>query len=149
MNKAQLIEAITDRVGDRKAATEAVEAMTGAITRAVARGERVAISGFGVFEKVDRAARTARNPSTGGTVQVPATSVPRFRAGQALKDAVGGRPSGRATPAPAPAPAKAPAPAPAPVEVETPKAKGKKDADKKSKKSDDKPKSKAKKGKGK
>jgi DNA-binding protein HU-beta len=61
------------------------------VTGTLAEGERVSIFGFGVFETVDRAARTARNPSTGGTVQVPAMSVPRFRPGQALKDAVSGR----------------------------------------------------------
>lgn len=90
MNKAQLIEAITDRIGDKRAATEAVEAMTGAITRAVAKGERVAISGFGVFEKVDRAARTARNPATGATVKLKKTSVPKFRPGKDFKDVVSG-----------------------------------------------------------
>jgi DNA-binding protein HU-beta len=85
VNKAQLIEAITDRVGDKKTATEAVEAITDAITRAVATGERVAISGFGVFEKVDRAARTARNPATGATVKLKKTSVPKFRPGTGLQ----------------------------------------------------------------
>ena len=93
MNKQQLVDAVGERLGDRKAAAVAVEAVLDTVTGALAEGERVSIFGFGVFEKVDRAARTARNPSTGGTVQVPATSVPRFRAGQALKDAVNGRSS--------------------------------------------------------
>ena len=90
MNKADLIEAITDRVGDKRTANNAVEAVVDAITRAVAAGEKVAITGFGVFEKVDRAARTARNPATGATVKLKKTSVPKFRAGQGFKDVVSG-----------------------------------------------------------
>ena len=90
MNKADLIEAITERVGDKKTANTAVEAVVDAITRAVATGEKVAITGFGVFEKVDRAARTARNPATGATVKLKKTSVPKFRPGQGFKDVVSG-----------------------------------------------------------
>ena len=93
MNKQQLVDAVGERLGDRKTAAVAVDAVLETVTGALAEGERVSLFGFGVFEKVDRAARTARNPSTGGTVQVAATSVPRFRAGQALKDAVGGKSS--------------------------------------------------------
>jgi DNA-binding protein HU-beta len=144
MNRQQLVDAVGERLGDRRTAAAAVEAVLETVSGALAEGEKVSIFGFGVFEKVDRAARTARNPATGAAVQVPATSVPRFRPGQALKDAVGGRSSGRAAPAPAPAAAAA--------EVETPKGKaGRKDTDKKrkSEKGEDKPKSKAKKGKGK
>ena len=106
MNKQQLVDAVGERLGDRKTAATAVDAVLSTVSGALADGERVSLFGFGVFEKVDRAARTARNPSTGGTVQVPATSVPRFRAGQALKDAVNGgtsRPARRATAAAAPA----------------------------------------------
>ena len=90
LNKADLIERITDRVGDKRTATNAVEAVVDAITRAVAGGEKVAITGFGVFEKVDRAARTARNPATGATVKLKKTSVPKFRPGQGFKDVVSG-----------------------------------------------------------
>lgn len=90
MNKADLIEAITDRVGDKRTANNAVEAVVDAITRAVATGEKVAITGFGVFEKVERKARTARNPATGATVKLKKTSVPKFRAGQGFKDVVSG-----------------------------------------------------------
>jgi len=101
MNRQQLVDAVGERLGDRRAAAVAVEAVLDTVTAALAEGERVAIFGFGVFEKVDRAARTARNPSTGGTVDVPATAVPRFRPGQALKDAVNGRSSGTGRSAPA------------------------------------------------
>ena len=96
MNKQQLIDAVGERLGDRRTAATAVDAVLDTLTTSMAEGERVALFGFGVFEKVDRAARTARNPATGGTVDVPATSVPRFRPGQALKDAVNGRAPGTA-----------------------------------------------------
>src|SRR4051812_2802649 len=90
VNKADLIEAVTKRIGDKRTANAAVEAFIDAVTRAVATGERVAITGFGVFEKVDRAARTARNPATGAVVQLKKTSVPKFRAGQGVRDVVSG-----------------------------------------------------------
>ena len=90
VNKSELIEAVTERLGDRKSASTAVEAVVDAITRAVAKGEKVGISGFGVFEKVERAARTARNPSTGAAVKLKKTSVPKFRPGQGFKDIVSG-----------------------------------------------------------
>ena len=140
MNRQQLVDAVGERLGDRRTAAAAVEAVLETVSGALAEGEKVSIFGFGVFEKVDRAARTARNPATGAVVQVAATSVPRFRPGQALKDAVSGRPSGRAARVPAAAPAAAPA--------ETPKSKAdKKGTGKKAKKSEDK--GKGKKGKGK
>jgi DNA-binding protein HU-beta len=90
VNKADLIEALTERMGDKKTAAVAVEALVEAVTVAVAKGEKVAIAGFGVFEKVDRAARTARNPATGATVKLKETSVPKFRPGQGFKDIVSG-----------------------------------------------------------
>ena len=90
MNKTELIEVVSQRLGDRRAATEAVEAVVDAITRAVAKGEKVGITGFGVFEKVERAARTARNPTTGAAVKLKKTSVPKFRPGQGFKDIVSG-----------------------------------------------------------
>ena len=90
MNKSELIEAMTQRLGDRKTATAAVEGVVSVITRAIANGEKVGISGFGVFERVDRAARTARNPATGAAVKLKKTSVPKFRPGQSLKEYVSG-----------------------------------------------------------
>jgi DNA-binding protein HU-beta len=90
VNKAELIEAIAARIGDKRTATAAVEAVVDAVTTAVAKGEKVAIAGFGVFEKVDRAARIARNPATGAQVKLKATSVPKFRPGQGFKDVVSG-----------------------------------------------------------
>ncbi|MET7935681.1 HU family DNA-binding protein [Streptomyces sp. NPDC005322] len=90
MNKAQLVEAIADKVGGRQQAAEAVDAVLDAIVRAVVAGERVSVTGFGSFEKVERPARYARNPQTGERVRVKKTSVPRFRAGQGFKDLVSG-----------------------------------------------------------
>ncbi|GAA1295430.1 HU family DNA-binding protein [Streptomyces sp. NPDC051658] len=90
MNKAQLVEAIADKVGGRQQAAEAVDAVLDAIVRAVVAGDRVSVTGFGSFEKVDRPARYARNPQTGERVRVKKTSVPRFRAGQGFKDLVSG-----------------------------------------------------------
>jgi len=90
VNKTELIEVVSQRLGDRRAASEAVEAVVDAITRAVAKGEKVGITGFGVFEKVDRAARTARNPTTGAAVKLKKTSIPKFRPGQGFKDIVSG-----------------------------------------------------------
>jgi DNA-binding protein HU-beta len=91
VNKSELIEAVAGRLGEgRSAATKAVDAVFDEIQRAVSKGERVALTGFGVFEKRDRAARIARNPATGATVKVKKTSVPAFRAGQGFKDVVSG-----------------------------------------------------------
>ncbi len=91
MNKAQLIKEVEARLGvDGKRAQEAVNHVVDVIVRSVAKGERVAISGFGVFEKRRRGARTARNPKTGAAVKVKATSVPAFRPGSGFKEVVSG-----------------------------------------------------------
>jgi DNA-binding protein HU-beta len=85
MNKRELIDAISDRLGDKKTATEALNAVLETIQSAVASGDKVAITGFGVFEKSDRPARTARNPATGAPINVAASSVPKFRPGADFK----------------------------------------------------------------
>src|SRR5215218_8635947 len=91
MNKAQLIEAIADHYDGNKAdATKALNAVVETITHKTAAGEKVAITGFGVFEKVSRAARMVRNPRTGERKRAKATAVPRFRAGTDLKAYVSG-----------------------------------------------------------
>jgi DNA-binding protein HU-beta len=90
VNKAQLIDKLSAQLGSKKAATDAVDGVIDTITRAVSSGERVAITGFGVFEKVARPARTGRNPRTGATVKIKKTSVPKFKAGQSFKDVVSG-----------------------------------------------------------
>ncbi len=91
MNKAQLVEALSERLdNDRKRAQQSVEAFLDTVYRTVQKGEKVAITGFGVFEKRERAARMARNPATGEKVRVKKTSVPAFRPGQEFKDVVSG-----------------------------------------------------------
>ena len=101
MNKAQLIEAISAYYDGSKAeASKALNAVVETITQRTAAGEKVAITGFGVFEKVSRAARMVRNPRTGERKKAKATAVPRFRAGSDLKAYVSGakklpKPTGR------------------------------------------------------
>jgi DNA-binding protein HU-beta len=90
MNKRDLIDAISGRMGDKKSATEAVNAVLDTIQATVARGDKVAITGFGVFEKAVRPARTARNPATGASIKVPKSSVPKFRPGSDFKALVNG-----------------------------------------------------------
>ena len=90
VNKAQLIEKLSTQLGSKKAATDAVDAVVDTITRAVASGERVAITGFGVFDRVARPARLGRNPRTGAAVKIKKTTVPKFKAGQGFKDVVSG-----------------------------------------------------------
>ena len=88
MNKAELIEALAARLGDRKTATAALDAVISEVENAVTKGDRVAITGFGVFEKRARNARTARNPRTGEPVKVKKTSVPAFKPGTAFREMV-------------------------------------------------------------
>jgi DNA-binding protein HU-beta len=91
MNKAELIDVLTDKLGtDRRQATAAVENVVDTIVRAVHKGDSVTITGFGVFEQRRRAARVARNPRTGETVRVKPTSVPAFRPGAQFKAVVSG-----------------------------------------------------------
>ncbi|WP_143162856.1 HU family DNA-binding protein, partial [Couchioplanes caeruleus] len=88
MNKAELIEALAARLGDRKTATAALDAVISEVQTAVTKGDRVAITGFGVFEKRARNARTARNPRTGEPVKVKKTSVPAFKPGTGFREMV-------------------------------------------------------------
>lgn len=91
VNKSQLIDAIAARYeGNRKAAATALESVLDTITREVARGEKVAITGFGSFEKRVREARFVRNPRTGERIRAKKTAVPKFSAGADLKAVVSG-----------------------------------------------------------
>jgi DNA-binding protein HU-beta len=89
VNKAELIDALSARLdADKRAAARALDAVLTEIQHIVTKGEKVAITGFGVFEKKIRAARTARNPRTGEAVKVKKTSVPAFRAGAGFRELV-------------------------------------------------------------
>lgn len=89
MNKQALIDQIHEVIGGTKAQAEkAMDVMLGAIVSTLKKGDEVSIAGLGIFSAKTRAARTARNPRTGATVNVPAMRVPKFRAAKALKDAV-------------------------------------------------------------
>jgi len=89
MNKADLINHVAAAAGITKAsAGDAVEAVLGGITGTLSKGDSVSLVGFGTFSVAERSARTARNPRTGDTINVPASKAPKFKAGKALKDAV-------------------------------------------------------------
>ena len=88
MNKGQLIAAIEGRLGGKKAAADALEAVLDVIIREVAKGRKVGITGFGTFERAARAARTGRNPRTGASVKIKKTAVPKFKAGTAFRTVV-------------------------------------------------------------
>jgi DNA-binding protein HU-beta len=88
VNKGQLIAAIEGRLGGKKAASDALEAVLDVIIREVAKGRKVGITGFGTFERAARAARTGRNPRTGASVKIKKTAVPKFKAGTAFRTVV-------------------------------------------------------------
>ena len=89
MNKTELILSITEKAGiSRKDAEKALNAAVETITEALAHEEKVQIVGFGSFETKSRAERIGRNPRTKEDVIIPASKVPAFKAGKALKDAV-------------------------------------------------------------
>lgn len=89
MNKQSIIDAVHEIIGGTKTqAEQAVETMIASIVKTLKNGGEVSIAGLGIFSTKTRAARTARNPRTGATVQVAAMRVPKFRPAKALKDAV-------------------------------------------------------------
>ena len=91
MNKSQLIDSLAARFeGNRKQAQHALDSVLDTITREVARGEKVAITGFGSFEKRVRDARWVRNPRTGERIKAKKTAVPKFSPGADLKNVVSG-----------------------------------------------------------
>ena len=92
MNRKELVDAIQKHTAVARADVDRVLGSLIQHTQvAVKKGERVALVGFGTFERQDRKARTARNPRSGAPVKVKATKVPRFRAGQGFKDVVAGK----------------------------------------------------------
>ncbi len=90
MTKENLVEAVLKnaKLETKKQAQAALEAVFAAITKSLARGEEVTVTGFGTFRAVKVSARSGRNPKTGEQIRIPASIRPKFRAGKALKDAV-------------------------------------------------------------
>lgn len=88
MNKAELIEQVSEELGGKVEATAALEIFLDTIIREVSRGGAVGITGFGTFEGVERAPRTGRNPRTGEAVPIAGTRTPRFRPGTYFKSVV-------------------------------------------------------------
>lgn len=89
MNKSAIVDIVHENMGGTKVSAEqTVEAILAAIVKTLKNGEEVSIAGLGIFSVKPRAARIARNPKTGESINVPATTVPKFRAAKALKDAV-------------------------------------------------------------
>jgi DNA-binding protein HU-beta len=92
LNRKELVDSIQKHTAVARADVDKVLGSLIQHTQvAVKKGERVALVGFGTFERQDRKARTARNPRSGAPVKVKATKVPRFRAGQGFKDVVAGK----------------------------------------------------------
>ena len=90
MNKTELIAAAAERSGLTKKDTEkALNAALDAITAALVAGDKVQVSGFGIFEVKVREARMGRNPHTGEAMEIAASKVPSFKASKTLKDALG------------------------------------------------------------
>ena len=89
MNKTELIAAVAEKAGlTKKDAERVINATFETVTASLAKGDKVAVSGFGNFEVKAREARIGRNPRTKETIEIPATKLPAFKAAKALKDAV-------------------------------------------------------------
>ena len=88
MKKSDLINEVAKVVSTKKEAQNAVECVISSITKAMKKGEDVALTGFGTFKVVKRKARKGRNPNTGEEIEIRATKAPKFTSGKALKEAV-------------------------------------------------------------
>ena len=89
MNKTELIAAVAEKSGlTKKDAERVVNATFETLTESLKKGDKVQISGFGIFETKEREARVGRNPRTKETIQIPASRMPAFKASKTLKDSV-------------------------------------------------------------
>ena len=87
MNKVTFVAKIAEKSGlSKKQAEQALGAFIDSVTEALKEGDKVQLMGFGTFEVKERAARTGRNPSTGETIEIPASKTPTFKAGKGLRD---------------------------------------------------------------
>ena len=92
MNKTELVDAIAKETGlSKKDSEKAVKAFVDVVSKQLKKKDKVQLVGFGTFETTKRAARTGKNPQTGAAIKIPAATVPKFKAGKALKDAVNGK----------------------------------------------------------
>ena len=89
MNKTELVDAIAKEANlSKKDAEKAIKAFTDTVSKELKKKGKVQLIGFGTFEVAKRAARTGKNPQTGDAIKIPAATVPKFKPGKALKDAV-------------------------------------------------------------
>lgn len=89
MNKAELISAMAEKSGmTKKDSEKALNAFVESVEEALVKRDKVQLVGFGTFEVRERSARKGRNPQTGEEIDIPAASVPAFKAGKALKDSI-------------------------------------------------------------
>lgn len=89
MNKTELVSVVSEKTEfSKKESAQIVDALFASIEETLAKGEKVQLIGFGTFEVRERAARKGRNPQTGAEIEIPASKVPAFKPGKALKDAV-------------------------------------------------------------
>lgn len=89
MNKSDVVNAVVGKTGlSKKDAEGAIEAVLDIVTETLQKGDSVAFTGFGTFQVSKRAARDGVNPATGAKIKIPAVTVPKFKAGKSLKDAV-------------------------------------------------------------
>ena len=89
MNKTELIAAVAEKTGlTKKDAERVINATLETIEASLVKGDKVSVSGFGIFEVKAREARVGRNPRTKETIQIPATRLPAFKASKALKDTI-------------------------------------------------------------
>ena len=89
MNKTELIAVVAEKTGmTKKDAERVINATVETITESLCKGDKVSVSGFGIFEVKAREARVGRNPRTKEQIQIPATRQPAFKASKTLKDTV-------------------------------------------------------------
>lgn len=92
MTKTELVAFMAEKAGIKKTqAEEALNAFVEAVGKALKKGDKLSLTGFGTFAVSNRKARTGRNPQTGETIKIKAAKVPRFTAGKGLKETVGGK----------------------------------------------------------
>lgn len=92
MTKADLVASMAEAAGVSKAVGEkALNGFISAIGKALKKGDKIALTGFGTFSVSNRKARMGRNPQTGEAIKIKAAKVPKFSAGKSLKEAVGGK----------------------------------------------------------